>query len=128
MPENDETENENWTSIEQLLEEANAIHFVEPEFRGKKLRVAWKEIPESRELDIDMPKTFDEMTPKEKLAFQSKLLESEALARIQEAGRQDGCFNDNVLTRETWDKLPQRVRTLIVSEILEVNKILERRF
>lgn len=117
-----------WTSIEQLLDEANAIHFIEPEYRGKKARLAWKEIPEGKELDLDISRSFEDMTPKERMKFQSDLLEAEALARIEEAGKQDGCLNDNIMDKVTWSRFPQRLKTVIISEILELNKILERRF
>jgi hypothetical protein len=128
MKEEETTEDTEWTSIEQLLEEANAIHFIEPEYRGKKVRLAWKEIPEGKELDLDMSRSFEDMTPKERMKFQSNLLEAEALARIEEAGRQEGCLNDNMMDKDTWGKFPQRLKTVIISDILELNKILERRF
>ena len=120
---------EEWTSIEQLLEEASAIHFVDAIYRGKTIRLAWKEITEGRELDLDASSTpYKDLTDKDKMKFNAKLLQAETLARIHEAGPNDACLNGNVVSKEDWYKLPEIVRSRIVNEVLEISKSLEDRF
>jgi len=124
-----EEKDEYWVSTEQLLDEANKIVPLEIEYNKKKLKLAWKEILESTELDIEpMEKSFDEMTPKEQVDYNIKLLTSEALARIKTAGEQEGCFNKNVITKEIWMKIPQRLRGMILNEMFQITKVREQRF
>jgi hypothetical protein len=125
----EQDEQKYWVSTEQLLDEANRIVFLEVEFNKKILKLAWKEIIESAELDIDeIPKPFDEMTPKEQVDFNMKILTAEALARIKAAGEQEDCFNKNVITRETWEKLPQRIRGQILNKMFQITTEREKRF
>jgi hypothetical protein len=125
----EEKQEEYWNSVEQLLDEANRIVFIEVEFNKKKIRLAWKEITEATELDIgDIPKPFDNMTPSEQLKFNSAVLTAEALARIKAAGEQEGCFNKNVITKDIWEKLPQRVRVQILDKMFQLTQAREQRF
>lgn len=123
------TQEEYWTSTEQLLDEANRIVFLEVEFKDKKLKLAWKEISEGVELDIEpTTKSLEEMTPKEQMDFNLKILTAEALARIKSAGEQEGCFNKNVITKEIWNKFPQRLRGLILDGMFQITQMREKRF
>lgn len=120
---------EYWTSTEQLLEEANRIVPLEVEFKGKKIKMAWKEIAEGVEIDVEpATKTLDEMSPKEQMDFNLKILTAEALARIKSAGEQEGCFNKNVITKEIWNKFPQRLRGIILNEMFQITQTREKRF
>jgi len=121
---------EMWNSIDELLVETNAVHFVESLYRGKTIRLAWKEASvESTEANIlSDGKTYDDMSPLERNDYNLKLLELETLARLTAAGKQDGCFADNMITKDIWDKLPSRVRVQLMNEIFELSKNFEKRF
>jgi hypothetical protein len=130
MTENQEAVKQDyWITTEELLDEANRIVFIEVEFKSKKIKLAWKEIIESADLEIEpVTKSFDEMTPAEQTDFNLKILTAEALARIKAAGEQEGCFNKNVITKEVWNKIPQRIRGMILNEMFQITKVREQRF
>jgi hypothetical protein len=118
-----------WESIEQLLDEAKKVHILEIEYNDKNFKLAWKEIMESTDLDMDIPdKSYSEMNIKEKQDFNMKILEAEALARIKEAGEVEGCFNKNKIDKMMWSKFPSRLKALVINELFQVNKALEKRF
>ena len=120
---------EYWETIEQLLDEANRVVFLEVDYKGKKIKLAWKEIMEGTDIDIDpLDKSMEEMTPKEQVNFNVKILTAEALARIASAGEQVGCFNKNVITKEIWKKFPQRIQGMILNEMFQITKARESRF
>ena len=122
-------EKQYWESIEQLLDEAKKVRTLDVDYNEKTFKIAWKEILESADLEIDVPeKPYSDMNAKEKQDFNMKILEAEALARIKEAGEQVGCFNNNKIDKEMWSKLPSRLKAQIINELFQVNKILEKRF
>lgn len=118
-----------WESVEQLLDEAKKVRYIDVEYNGKKIKIAWKEIIEAVDLDVDIPdKTYADMDNKEKQDFNLKILEAEALARIKEAGECADCFNHNKIDKDLWAKFPSRLKALIINELFQVNKTLEKRF
>lgn len=122
-------EKQYWESTEQLLDEVNRIVFIEVDYKGKKIKLAWKEIMEGVELDIDPSlKPMGEMTPAEQLDFNVKILTAEAIARIKSAGVQEGCLNKNVVTREIWNKFPQRIQGMIINEMFQLIQVREKLF
>jgi hypothetical protein len=107
-----------WESIEQLLDEAKKVHILEIEYNDKNFKLAWKEIMESTDLDMDIPdKSYSEMNIKEKQDF-----------NIKEAGEVEGCFNKNKIDKMMWSKFPSRLKALVINELFQVNKALEKRF
>lgn len=119
-----------WNSIDELLEETNAVHFVEVVYRNKTLRVAWKEanVGSTEVQTLGETKPYEEMTPTEKADYNLKLLELEALARITAAGEQKDCFASNMITKDVWNKFPSRIRVQLMNEMFELSKNLEKRF
>lgn len=124
-----EQKKEYWTTTDELLDEANRTVFIEVDYNGKLIRLAWKEISEGVELDVELPdKPIEEMNKDEQAKYNMLILGAEALARIMSAGEQEGCFNKNVITKDIWDKFPPRIRALILNEMFQLTKVREERF
>jgi hypothetical protein len=122
---------ENWRSIEELLTESRKTHVAECEWKGRKVKVAWKELEEAD----DVPGIgdgealgFQDMTPADKAKFLRKLAEAELVARITKVGKYEGCLNDNILPMEVWKELPLRLRMQLISVVFEYDKELRESF
>lgn len=119
---------EYWTSAEELIRLMEQKTFVEVTFKGRKLRLAWKEIPVGHKINVTFPKPISEMTPEEKETAMKDSIIAETLARIAEAGETEGCFNNNILSKETWEKFPDRLKSMIISEMYDLKNTLMKDF
>jgi len=119
---------EEWKTVDELLEELERVKYASAEYMGKTIKFAWKEVPDTVNLDVKFEKTFSDMTENEKSDANFKLMEAETFARIQAAGPQPDCFQGNVITLEVWAKIPKRLKALLISDMFNLMKALEKRF
>jgi len=122
------TEGNKWQTVEELLVEYEQTHFVSVSYMGRELKLAWKEISDIQGLDLLADKPWAEMTSKEQEDFNLKVMDLETLARIERAGENPECFNNNKITKEIWEKLPKRVRVMVMNGIFRLTDNLEKRF
>jgi len=122
-------EEETWKDIDELLAEANSTHFVKLKFRGKVVKVAWKELSEdeiaAKTISLDR---FKEMPKIEQDKLLTEWLEDDVLAKIKKAGKTEGCLNSNEIDKDAWKKLPARIRLSVTMDILETRDELMRNF
>ena len=128
-PVNVQKDEDVWKDIDDLLAEANAVHFVEAKFRNKKVKVAWKELSDeevaSKALIIE---DFRKLGKDEQNKVMTDWLDKDILAKIAKAGKQEGCLNNNEITEEIWKKLPSRIRTSLTVDVLETRDEIMRNF
>jgi hypothetical protein len=118
-----------WEKIDDLLVEVNSIHYAQTKYRGKLVRVAWKELSEDdiRKKMLDM----NELRKLDKAEQETKLetwLNEDIVAKIKKAGDVKGCLNGNKVTIDVWKSLPTKVRNEISADVLETREALMANF
>lgn len=118
-----------WTDIDELLAEANAPHYAQVKYRNKIIRICWKELSDE-EIAAKAIKMedFQKLSKDEQDKVLQKWLEEDVLAKIKKAGRVEGCLNNNEITYDIWKKLPSRVRTSLMMDVLETRDAFMRSF
>lgn len=118
-----------WEKIDDLLAEVNSIHYAETKYRGKLVRIAWKELSEE-----DIRKKMLDMNELRKLSREeqeSKLevwLNTDIIEKIAKAGEVKGCLNNNKISMEIWKSLPTKVRNELSADVLETREALMANF
>lgn len=116
-----------WTSIDDLLAEANAIQALDVPFHGKTLRVHWMEL----EVDESPSIASLGMSPNDELEVVGKALTNEIVwTMINKAQNKLDESGEKYLkiTRSKWDKLPINLKNVIQTKILDVRTDRRERF
>jgi len=125
----EQTEEEQWDSVDELLVEISKTHFSETSYRGKTIRVAWKELDDDDSIEeIETFPVDTQLNKKDERKLLSDIVEKTTLAMIKKAGTQENCFNKNKIDEKTWKAIPYRIRAQLISDVLDTKRALEKRF
>ena len=127
--ENETQETKVWKSIDELIVESNKTHIATSDYLGAVVKFAWKELSENDTIDYDIGDVeVEKLSKKEKDLMMRDTYEATVLKMIEKAGMISGCTNDNIITKETWKKLPLRVRMGLMIDVGNYKKSLQNDF
>lgn len=118
---------EMWTSIDDLIAEANAIQSLDVAFHGKTLRVFWMELEVAESPSI----ASLGLSPDDEMEVVGKALTNEIVwTMINKAQNKMDESGDKYvkITRAKWDKLPTNLRNVIQTKILDIRSEKRERF
>lgn len=116
-----------WTSIDDLLAEANAVQVLDVSFHGKMLRVHWVELEIGESPSI----ASLGMTPDDDMEKVGRALTNEIVwAMIDKAQRKLDEEGEKYLkiSRQKWDRLPNNLKNVIQTKILDIKSEKRDRF
>jgi hypothetical protein len=119
-----------WTSIDDLLAESNAIQCEEIPWYGKTLRVFWMEL-----IGDESPKVSDARKElgdgADDMSLLAEYLSDELVWRMVDKGQKAQMVKDKtilVLSRESFDKLPKRLKNIILTSVINAHGKNVKRF
>lgn len=121
-----------WASIDDLLAEAEQVHCLVIPWHGKTLKVYWQELTLE-----EMPSVQDVLTAlpldgadrdENLVKITQSVSERMVLHMILKGQKNADMPEKSKITKETFDRLPNRLKQLIVSEVYGMRDIITQRF
>jgi hypothetical protein len=119
-----------WTSIDDLLAESEAIQCEEIPWYGKTLRIFWMELvgdeaPKVSDARKELGEGADDMS------LLAEYLSDELVWRMIDKGQEAKKKKEKdflILTRESFDKLPKRLKNIILTSVINAHGKNVKRF